>query len=79
MTTKTKEQPKGHQISGSSMIRACTINSMYADGKIELLSEVDGLWYRIDVNELLKLVQASQVQFQAKKKAKYYHLELIQN
>ncbi len=66
-----------HIIAGSSMLKAYTINSMYADGKIELLSEVDGSRYRIDVSELLKLVQREK--FIATKKAKYYHLTLLEN
>ena len=70
-----KELPKSYRIAGSSMVEAYTINSMYANGKIELLCRVDGLTYRIDVSELLKLIKREK--FQANKKAKYYHLTLI--
>ncbi len=73
-TTQKREEPKSYQIAGKMMHGAHTINSMYAQGKIELTGK-DGLYYRIDVSELLKLIQREK--FQATKQRKYYHLTLI--
>lgn len=62
------------EISGAYISEAHTINSMYAQGKVELVDKY-GEYYRIDVSELLKLVQKEK--FLATKKAKYYHLTLV--
>lgn len=66
--TKTKDIKS---IGGHRLVKAHTINSMYANGKIEL-EDMQGEFYRIDVSELLRLIQEKN--FTATKKAKYYHL-----
>ena len=58
-------------ISGKIFQRAYTINSMYANGKIELV-DGDGTQYRIDVSELLTLIQENK--WNLVKKTKYQHL-----
>ncbi len=68
--TKIKETKS---IGGHRLVQARTINSMYADGKIEL-EDKQGERYRIDVSELLKLIQKKN--FTATKKAKYFHLTI---
>lgn len=67
---KTKEPRK---IKSNEIIGVNTINSMYADHKIELKSK-DGEYFRMDVDEVLKLMKGRT--FTATKKTKYYHLTL---
>ena len=58
-------------ISGKIFQRATTINSIYAHGKIELYDGDDTV-YRIDVSELLTLIQEQK--WNLIKKTKYQHL-----
>jgi hypothetical protein len=58
-------------IPGTVFTEATTINSMYAKGKIEL-KDAQGTYYRIDVSELLPLIQAQQ--WNLIQKTKYQHL-----
>ena len=58
-------------ISGKIFQHAYTINSGYANGKIEL-EDGDGTYYRIDVSELLTLIQEQK--WNLIKKTKYQHL-----
>lgn len=68
MVKETKE------VSGAYISKARTINSMYADGKIEVEDKFGNV-YRIDVSEVLGLIQNTE-KFTATKKAKYFHLTL---
>lgn len=68
-----KDLPKSFDIHGKTLTNAYTLNTMYADGKIQV-EDADGTQYRISVDELLKLMQKEI--FTADKKAKYYHLTL---
>ena len=61
------------KIKGTKFVNAYTINSMYANGKIELLDK-ENIRYRIDVLELLKLIQMHD--WTPTMKTKYQHLTL---
>jgi len=65
-------------VAGGEIVKAYTINSMYADGKIELHDQ-NGDVYRMDVSEVLKMIRMKDIIFTATKKAKYYHLTLEEN
>lgn len=69
MTTETKK------IAGKSLVRAYTLNTMYANGNIEL-QDKDGTIYRVSVDVLLELLKREK--FIATMKRKYFHLELAQ-
>lgn len=61
-------------IQGKKIATAYTLNTMYADNKIELRDK-KGEIYRIDVSELLKMIQREN--FEVKKLRKYNHLTLV--
>ena len=63
-------------IKGKTIVRAYTLNTMYADGKIELMDKKDNV-FRIGVLELLKMIQKNT--FEVEQKRKYKHLTLIEN
>lgn len=72
-TKDTTALPGSFDIHGKTIARAYTLNTMYADGKIEV-EDVEGTRYRISVDEILKLMQKEI--FRADKKRTYYHLTL---
>lgn len=70
---KTKELPQSFDIHGNTITRAYTLNTMYADGKIEV-EDQEGTRYRVSVDEILKLINKEI--WRADKKRTYYHLTL---
>ncbi len=62
-------------IKGKHISSAHTINSMYANGYIELRDEKENKVYRIHVDEILKMIQKNE--FTAEMKKKYEHLTLV--
>ncbi len=62
------------EIKGKDLTRAYTLNTMYADNKVQVEDE-NGTEYRIDVSEILKMMKRRK--FTAEKKRKYYHLTLV--
>lgn len=71
MTTETKGTPL---LIGSCLVRAYTLNSMYANNKIQL-EDTAGTVYRIDVEDVLKALQDRN--FIIVKKTKYHHLKIV--
>lgn len=61
---------------GQKLVQAYTLNTMYANNKIELVDEA-GEVYRIDVNEILKLLKKVK-HFKVDQKRKYNHLSLFE-
>lgn len=59
---------------GTTFTEVHTINSGYTNNKIELKDD-EGIYYRIDVTELLPLIQAQS--WNLVKKTKYQHLVLV--
>lgn len=61
---------RGNKINGTKIKELFTIGSMYADGNLE--AEMDnGETWRINVNELIKMVNEFEFEIEAKKKYKY--------
>lgn len=67
MATETKK------IAGKVLVRAYTLNTMYANGNIELQDKAGNI-YRVSVDVLLELLKREK--FTATMKRKYFHLEL---
>lgn len=58
---------------GADIKRASTLNTMYADGKIEVEAN-DGSIFRLGVDDILEMLKENS--FLIEKKRKYNHLKL---
>lgn len=58
---------------GKNIKRIITLNSMYGNGMIEV-NDMDGVQYRLKVDDLLPLLR--QMQFPIEQKRKYGHLKV---
>ena len=67
-------ETKNKTINGKQLARAYTLNTMYANNKIELQNK-KGEIFRIDVAEILKLLQKEK--FEVEMQRKYNHLTLV--
>lgn len=61
-------------LQGREIESVYTLNTQYANGKLEL-TDKEGNVYRIDVLEILKVLRDKS--FKCERKRKYYHLTLL--